>query len=313
MFPIFFLGCDPAFDPKGDFEKGLVVYSVMKVNADTQYVRVHATYDPPGFNPLEYTLEPDLSVSSVVIRSDSGVQQYSDTLIAHPDSERYGSTMRVFFAAPFSPRRGLGYTLDVQVPGYPPASATTVIPRPPSEFYVTNSAILSSPRLYSTQDINVVFKAPPEARGYVVRLYIEYEVLSTPPSIQRTEVPFTLVQTASTVTPQYPGLTQLPKTQDTPFTVPTLWSFQTEAYTYMLDDLVNIHGFANLRFRRALVYLFMLDEDVYTYYNLANGFRDEFSIRTDRPDFSNISGGAGVFGSLTVDSLSVPVNSFIQF
>jgi hypothetical protein len=51
--------------------------------------------------------------------------------------------------------------------------------------------------------------------------------------------------------------------------------------------------------------LTQVEPNLYMYYNLANGFQDEFSIRTDQPDYSNIQGGFGVFGAMTVDTVRV--------
>jgi hypothetical protein len=48
-----------------------------------------------------------------------------------------------------------------------------------------------------------------------------------------------------------------------------------------------------------------VEENLYKYYNLANGFQDPYSIRTDQPDFSNIQGGLGIFGAMTLDSVRV--------
>ena len=44
-------GCQNSFNPKGPYEEQLVVYSVLSTRSDTQYVRVYATYNPPGFDP----------------------------------------------------------------------------------------------------------------------------------------------------------------------------------------------------------------------------------------------------------------------
>lgn len=310
---LFFAKCDDGFRPKGSFEDALSVYAVLQSTTDSQFVRVHATYDPPGFDPLEHTSEPDLSSAMVLMTSDSGSVTFSDSLIVHPDPQRYGTQLRIFYRAPFRPQRGLGYTLSVSVPGYPTASSRTIVPRSPGEFRLTNTAILNSPRLYESQDINLVLKAPPEARGFLPKFFIEYQVISGTPFIGRTEIPARLLQTEATVVPQYPELLPLALSIGAPFNVITFWSYQTAAYRYTLDALTGQYGIANVRFRRVIIYLYMVDENAYKYYNIVNGFKDEFSVRTDLPDYSNISGGVGVFGAVSLDSLSISVNTTILF
>lgn len=306
-------GCEDGFDPKGSFDQGLAVYSILRSTSDSQFVRVHMTYDPPGFDPLEHTTEPDLSGASVVFRSDSGVITLRDSLVSHPDPLRYGGQLRVFYESSFRPHRGLPYTLTVGVPGYEQATSMAIVPSPPLEFRVSNTGILSSPRLYETQDISVVFKAPPEARGFLARFYIEYEVLAPSVSVERTEIPLRMLVSSGNVTLQYPELAPLVPAIDRPFSVVTYWSFQTEAYRFMLDDIVQQYGLSNLRFRAAIFHLYLVDESLYKYYHIANGFRDEYSIRTDLPDYSNVQGGVGVVGAISLDSLRLTVTPNIQF
>jgi hypothetical protein len=51
--------------------------------------------------------------------------------------------------------------------------------------------------------------------------------------------------------------------------------------------------------------LTQVEDNLYKYYNIVNGFQDEFSIRTDLPDYTNIRGGVGLFGAMTEDSVVV--------
>jgi len=46
-----------------------------------------------------------------------------------------------------------------------------------------------------------------------------------------------------------------------------------------------------------------LDENLYNYYAIVRGFDDPFSLRLDKPNFSNIKNGTGLFASYSVDSL----------
>ncbi len=54
--------------------------------------------------------------------------------------------------------------------------------------------------------------------------------------------------------------------------------------------------------RRALFVLTQTEENLYKYYNIANAYQDQISVRTDQPDWTNINGGLGVFGAMIEDS-----------
>jgi len=303
------LGCEQTFDPKGTFEPALAVFSVLRTTTDTVSVRVHTTYNPVGFDPLERTTETDLSGALVTLQSASESLVLSDTLIPHPDPSRYGDFLRVFSRHPWMATRGGVYTLTVSSPGYPTVSATTSVPKGPSQFYLTNSVLLNSPRSFSNLDINVLFKAPPEAKGYLVRLVVEFELLSPPGSVRRAEIPVRIYESEGTIASIFPSISTLSASSD----VVTYASFRISAYVHAIAALISEYGVSNIRFRKAVVYLNLLDEPLYTYYSIVNGFRDEFSIRTDLPDYSNVTGGVGVFGSISLDSIQIPMNPSIQF
>jgi hypothetical protein len=50
----------------------------------------------------------------------------------------------------------------------------------------------------------------------------------------------------------------------------------------------------------AVFRLFVLDKNLTTYYSAAQTFLDEFSVRVSQPDYTNITGGLGIFGTYSV-------------
>ncbi len=295
--------CKTDFDPRGPFERALVLYSVMQSSSDSHFVRLHATYDPPGFDPLAVSTEPDLSLATVTVSSDSGVVVYGDTLIPHPDPQRYAAPLRVFYGSPFTPVRGGRYTLTAQLPGYPTATAVSTFPGPITNFRIGNAFVLDSPRQFGSTDLNITFKRPTIApgRGFLPRLFVEFEVLSPSSQIRIVEIPSAVTGIGPAAVETYPDLIPMPGPVDVSFT------FMTDAYRHILIEILTEHGSSNVSFLRVIARLYMVDEKLYEYYNVVNGFRDEFSIRTDKPDITNVSGGVGVFGSVSLDTVSVPI------
>jgi hypothetical protein len=83
-------------------------------------------------------------------------------------------------------------------------------------------------------------------------------------------------------------------------------------YQIVVEEIIEQYGAQNVQFRHAMFELIQVDPPLYNYYNIVNGFQDEFSVRTDLPDYTNIRGGVGVFGSFTVDSVLVSLPSSFQ-
>ena len=305
------LGCEEDFQPKGKFQQALVVYSVLTPDADSVFVRLHAAYDPPSFNPFEHTSEPSLTGAVVTLTYDSGTVVLNDSTVAHPDSSRYGSSMRIFYGTPISIVRGRPYTLRATVPGYPTATAVTTVPGNPT-VSILNAFALSTPRLFDTQDVIVIVRPPPEAKGFLPRLFVEYEVQTPSPREERMEVPYDVETVDQSASFEYPRLTPIEQFGTPSNTTSAMYAFRGTSYQYVIRSITGTYGITNVHFKQVKLYVNLIDEPLYNYYFIVNGFLDPYTIRTDRPDYSNVLGGVGVFGSFTLDSIGVDLPSYLN-
>jgi hypothetical protein len=57
----------------------------------------------------------------------------------------------------------------------------------------------------------------------------------------------------------------------------------------------------------AVVTLLQIDASLYDFYSISNGFNDPFTMRTEKPVFTNVEGGLGFWGAARYDSISIPV------
>lgn len=301
------LACEETFDPRGTVENRLVLYAVLTPATDTVQVRLQSTYDPPDHDPLSHTTEPTLIPAAQLLWSGGSVV-LSDTVMTHPDSLRYANGMHVLSASPLRVQRGRSYVVRVDAPGFPRAEATTRVPGP-APFSFRNEAVLTDPASYVDLNVDVLINLPVDAYGYWPRLYLEYQVLSADSAYERVEVPSELEIKDSDVRPVYPTLRGALSPGER--SVPSLEVFRYagDAYRYAIADVQKRYTAANVRFRRVILYLTLVDEHMYKYYYIVHGFFDPYSVRTDEPDYSNVAGGVGVVGSYTFDSLSVSLPS----
>ena len=140
------------------------------------------------------------------------------------------------------------------------------------------------------------------AKGILVRLFVEYEVLTdTIWVLRRKEVPTLWINRIGVITPaQYPSL-HLVDSQE------FIQSHTGWAYEAVKDTIYSEAPSANLRLKDARFEVLLIDAYLYNYYSVVNGFSDQLSLRTDKPNYSNIVGGLGLFGSCSVDSIVVPL------
>ncbi|MGB2868029.1 MAG: DUF4249 family protein [Bacteroidota bacterium] len=281
------LACNEPFEPKGPFQKKMVVYGILNPQSDTQYVRVYSTYDPPGFDPLAVGEDTPVLDAQVMISFGGVAVQLHDTTVARDDSSRYTTGIHTFVAHPFTANSGEAYSLTVQSPTLGSASAVTTVP---GHGFLTigNPAILSSPSTFPNDDIVLTISPSQGTRGYLLRFFVEYEIQTAGKPLGQIEVP----QSSQ----GYARLTRIGGTS-------ARTTFSRDTYVTTIQSVISAYGVNGIRFTRAIFYLLEVDNPLYNYYNVANGFQDNYSIRTDQPDYTNINGGVGVFGSFAVDTV----------
>lgn len=297
-------GCDESFDPRGPYVKQLVVYGVLSSRSDSQYVRIYTTYNPHGFDPLENTSDTYVRNAKVTMIDDSATYTLSETIIPRNDKSRYSSDVVAYFAYPCPMRPGKEYSLTI-TSDQGNATATVSVP---GKGYVFNNTpyIFLSPKV-STEDIPVSIGLSPVTQAYLIRLYINFDVGEGPSlTHMRLEVPSAIVSIGGSFQDAYryvyPTLTRRPVSSSLNIVYPR------GAYLELYKSLEAQYGMW-FKLTSATFILTQVESNLYSYYNLANGFRDPYSIREDQPDFSNIVGGFGVFGAMVEDSIVVDLRN----
>lgn len=302
-----FLGsCDNAFNPKGLHEPKVVVYSILSPNESKQFVRLGLTYDVEGFDPTVHQVEEFIEGAVISVQMGSQTFAFRDTVVARPDSTRYRGPIKAYVADPFRLIPGSPVRLSVTTPQYGTVSAESTIPQN-GIIQVKNSYLLTQSSEFETQLIVLVDIAP-NARGYLLRHFVVYDALKSGVWVrERREFPVSVVVFAGRNERVFvfPKLTRRSSE-------PYRDNLQTETivvdrlgYLLVIDQILKDYGANNVKFRYTLFQLNQVDAHLYSYYNVVNGFQDQYSIRTDTPDYTNIRGGVGVFGAFMVDSVRI--------
>jgi hypothetical protein len=294
-------GCDDSFNPKGPYNDQFVLYSVLTTRSDSQFVRVFLTYDPTGHNPLENPADTYVRNATVTLSSDSTVTKLASVAIPRVDKSRYTDDIVGYLAHPYSVQPGLTYTLKVSSEkGI--AEASMVCPGK-GEIHAENAFVLKKPELY-TENISSRIRLSSSAQGYLVRIFLEFETrVGDVATRHQEEIPRSVATgEGSYFRFDYPLITR--RNLNTFEAV----YFGLNAYKAFLVDVKSRYG--DIKVTGATYILTQVDRNLYTYFNLANGFQDAFSIRTDLPDYTNIRGGLGVFGAMVEDSVYVDLRAF---
>ena len=301
------LGCETPFNPKGEFREQLVVYAVLSSDSDTTWARVYRTYNPPGFDPFEVTTDNPVTDAVVRLTSGSSEWTFADTLLPRADQSRYQSPIAAYVLTGLSVTPGTEYRLDVQSPSAGSVNAVVTVPGT-GYLSVGNSYVLQNPTL-SDDNISVTSMISPTTWGYSVRLYLIAQVWKggAPQTVQK-EVPLSVSEIidCQNLIGEYPRLRR--RESDSP-TEEHIQIYENVAYRWTIVNLRSDPSIDSIRFQRAEFEFLETDPDLYAYYNIASGFRDEFTLRTDEPDYSNIPSGRGVFGAFVRQRIAYAVPS----
>lgn len=301
-------GCSEEFNPVAEGERPYVVFALLNSSVQTQIVRVHETSPPSEANPGN----PPIPGTVVELTGPQGTMQLRDTVLVPPAGAYDTASVQAYVLDPFMPTRGASYTLSITSPRGN-ASATMTVPGT-ADLSTTDFFALQGPYSYPTEkSISLRALLNPVTLGYVARLLIEYERLDG--GVWKTEtreVPsaYRGLVDEDNYTAVYPALTRRVSSRETSvggLREPESAVFRNGVYLQTLSILYRTYNRANLRMKRVMFILTQADTHFFTYYSFANFFQDRLTIRVDQPDYSNVSGALGFFGSLTADTLAFPL------
>jgi len=285
-------GCTQEFSPNGVFIPKLVVYSILSSRSDTQYVRVSVTADPASAGgELEV---PDAQVS---VTDGAQTFQFHDTLLVRSDTGRSASPIKAHVAYAFPLGRQKRYVLTVSSATYGTVTAKA------EALLDGNLLIINPPDPRNAQEDIIVFVAPgANVRAYILRMRLEYDALINGAWVrQSVEVPADVLPSGPSSGPRYVYPTLVARGAGIPSPIAGFDQvrFTQAAFREILRSLDQTYPSGTHVLRRAVFAYTQVDDAIYAYYNVVNGFPGTSTLRLDEPDYSNISGGLGLFGAMS--------------
>jgi len=287
-------GCDNSFDPKSEFKEQLVVYAILTKSQSEQVVRLESTYDAELTNPKNAKEKRIISDADVYISDGRAEYKFEKRTITGSDGrEKY-----VWVNSEMIPTEIRNYKMRIVSNKKTLATAEMQVPSRP--YLVMN---LQSPGSGLTGGVlvragSVSAAAPP--KGFYFRLYVTGEaVIGSETTIVREEVP-------------YAYNPEVAANEGYVFPSPSRNSeivFPPDYVNRVKDHLLSTYGAQNLRLVAIGI---SMDANFYNYYKVVRGFDDPVSVRQDMPNITNISGGLGVFGAMTIDTVQKAYSEVIH-
>jgi hypothetical protein len=280
-------GCAQEFAPNGPFAPRLVVYSILSSRTDTQYVRVYVASDPTAAAGGEVDV-PDAQVS---VSDGAKTYTFHDTLVARSDTGRLSAPIKAHVAYQFAMERQKTYHFTVRSATYGSVSATA------STLLEGSLLVINPPDPRNDQEDITVFVEPgANVRAYILRLMLEYDALINNVWVRQSiEVPADLLDQV----PVYPSLVARGSGIPSPLAGFDQARFTQRAFGKILRSLEASYPGGTHVLRRAVFAYTQVDDAIYAYYNVVNGFPGTSTLRLDEPDYSNVTGGLGLVGAMS--------------
>lgn len=297
---IFFNSCDDEVSPKSDFKDLYVLSCVIRTDTNYQAATVSRSYDIEGYNPLEYTNDPFIKGAKIKVFYNNSVYNFRDTAITRSGDSRFKTPMNIYYVKGLQPQYSLPIRIEAEMPDGKILSAESEIISVLSVFLTTTTSTISTQT--STSKINFSWGElllAPGSRGvyYAPELVVLYthEKNGVIEKKQK-KVPLYYANLETGVIPIYPQIQSGIKNA----------GFEMEAVKRAIVEIAEGDpDKSSYKIEKAIFRLLIMDAGLATYYAIQKTFLDEFSVRVNQPDATNIRGGLGVFGTYTIKQLEI--------
>lgn len=295
-------GCEKNFDPRGELDKRLVLFSILSSDRETQFVRVQTSYMPAGYDPLSFVADHALNDVSVRFTEFGRYYDLRDTLVWTADTSRYKFPIRTYYLDRFTPLRGRAYQVVVHSPSYGDVTAGVIVPDRARISLATDlPQILDRPdKTPVAAFMTYTAQLSKNTKGYLARFFVYYDVLKQNEWVEEAvEVPITSADSGlfTINLPRYPRM--MPASSTAQMSV----AYRNAYYKWTINKVNDKYTATQVIFKWIAFVVLQADKNLYDYYVSTHGEQDPYSIRLDEPLGSRAGTGIGVVGAYGLDSL----------
>jgi len=274
------ISCEENFSPKTNFQEKYILYSIINTDSSIQTAVLQKSYDVEGFDPYLNNTDPSVQGADIRLIQGENVFFMHDTSIARSDTSRYKTPLHFYYISDFSAQTNYPLEIMATLPNGKKLYGTTDLP-------VKVEFDTSSDRSLPPEDKDLFSFAwnggnsqtwfLPKFTFYYIKNGVRYG--KDVPSEYRLE--------NGNWIPIYPGITNN-----------SIINFRISALDSAFNQISQgDQNKSNYEIFGGIFTLLVFNENLSNYYSTTNGFLDDFTVRIDEADYSNIDGGLGIFGS----------------
>lgn len=272
--------CEESFSPKTDFQEKYILYSIINADSSVQTAVLQKSYDVQGFDPYKNTTDPSIQGADIRIRQGDNVFFMRDTSTDRSDTSRYNTPLSFYITDEFFNNGNDSLEIIATLPIGKRLYAITSLPTT-IEFDTASDHILPP----EDDELFAFYWIGPTSTHWYLPKFVFYYKKNGVRFAKEVPVKYNFENGKWVET--YPGITNNAVVR---FRVSSLDSaFEQISRGDPDKSSYNIFG--------GVLTLLVFNESLSNYYSTTNGFLDDFTIRIDETDYTNIDGGLGIFGS----------------
>jgi len=291
------LSCKEDFSTEAKYRERNVLTCIISPDTSFQAVTLFRTYRVEG-SPNQFTEYPFIDSADVKMWHDNQVYQFYDTTLERQNTGRYIESAKVYYNNSLKPIGGKYVEVEALLPNGLLLRAETLVPDVDKISFQGSSTEISSD---NKNEIKFIW-ADEQRVMYDPRFLVVVSNKITH-QLNTVEIPIKYIVRNSAEEQVYPSITSQKSVIYESAVIRK--AFQNISK----DDSVK----SNYVITGAYLELMVLDKYLSTYYSSIENFLDEFTIKVDLPDYTNIDGGFGIFGSYNLIKYNIAVDkNFIK-
>lgn len=273
---LLFTSCEEDFNLKTDYKPKYALNCIIRADTTYHTATLLKSYDVDGFDPYEYNDDPFISGADIRIWQGNNVYFFRDTTVPRTDTSRFNFLQKYYYIQNFKTVSNDFLEIKAILDNGKVLKGVTRIPK-------NMSLDSSSTRILRPgQDEFRVYWISNNIYGrFMLRLRLNYSRGNGP--TESIDIPVRY----DGDTPVYPVIT---KNSGAAFN----WDAFERTLRKISDGEENKQQFT---IYGVLAEILIFDENLSKYYANMHGYLDDYTVRVDQNDFSNIEGGFGIFGS----------------
>lgn len=284
------LSCEDSINYQSEFKEESILYCIINADEESHYAMLKKSY------PDENTLDDNyIEDAEITLSSD-------DKLVSLMKNEGDGVVLpkQYYSTNNFKPSFGSTVTINAKLDDDTDLSSTIQLPDFSLFFFDRHLLEIPLTSYSESYILRWTLKNPVADYTFLTALFIEYSVLeNNVEQLKKIEIPIEEVYQNGVYFPIYPQVTENTYQRLSQQNINSVLTKISEGDTNKSSYKI-LGGYLDL---------YIIEENLATYYSSSEAFRNAFSVKVYENDISNIKGGKGVFGAYIKKTLPLEISS----